>query len=269
MSNMTNLYDSSKCTACRGCQVACKNWNQLPAVIEPFKGSYQTKETTDGDTYTIVKMNEYEDPVAGIQWKFAKFQCMHCLDPACMKVCPRGAYSKTETGATNHDPDKCIGCQYCSYACPFEVPKYRKREDKVAKCTLCSDRTAAGLKPACVTTCAPGALTYGNRDELLAQARERVKYLQANGYPKATVYGATELGGLNKLYILTDTPDKFGLPVDPKAFTSVNVWQNWVQPYFGWLIPLALAGSAVSFVTTRILANKNGEHSEHGEGGHE
>jgi formate dehydrogenase iron-sulfur subunit len=76
MANMANLFDSSKCTACRGCQVACKNWNRLPAVIEPFKGSYQTKESTDADTYTIVKMNEYEHPVDGIQWKFAKFQCI-------------------------------------------------------------------------------------------------------------------------------------------------------------------------------------------------
>lgn len=265
MANMTNLYDSSKCTACRACQVACKNWNQLPAVIEPFKGNYQTHESTNGDTYTIVKMTEHEDVLDGVQWKFAKIQCMHCLDPACMKVCPRGAYSKTETGATIHDPDKCIGCQYCTYACPFEIPKYNKRLDKVTKCTLCADRTAEGLQPACVTTCPVGALTYGNRHELLAQAEERVKFLRANGFPKATIYGRLELGGLNKLYILTDTPDKFGLPAHPQEYGSMNFWQNWVQPYFGWLIPLALAGSAVSFVTTRILANKE---DGHGEGGH-
>lgn len=267
MANMTNLYDSSKCTACRGCQVACKNWNQLPASIEEFKGNYQTHESTDGDTYTIVKMTEYEHPVDGIQWKFAKFQCMHCVDPECMKACPRGAYSKTATGATNHDPNKCIGCQYCTYVCPFEVPKYRKREDKITKCTLCADRTAAGLKPACVTTCAPGALEYGEREEMLAKATERVKYLQMNGFPNATIYGRTELGGLNKIYILTDSPDKFGLPVNPQPYGQVSFWQNWVQPYFGWLIPLALAGSAVSFVTTRMLANKHTAHDEHhGEG---
>jgi len=266
MANLTNLYDTSKCTACRGCQVACKNWNQLPASIKPFKGYYQTHDDTDGDTFTIVRMTEYEDPVDGVRWDFLKYQCMHCLDPACMKVCPRGAYSKTDFGATLHDPDKCIGCQYCTYACPFQIPKYRKREDKIAKCTLCADRVQEGLQPACVTTCAPGALKFGDRDELLVYAEERVKYLRQNGYPKATIYGKLELGGLNKLYILCYEPEYYGLPKNPKVPGQIPFWQNYVQPYFGWLIPLALAGSAFSFVTTRVLANKNGDHHE---GGHE
>ncbi|MBC7075036.1 MAG: 4Fe-4S dicluster domain-containing protein, partial [Syntrophomonadaceae bacterium] len=125
MARMTNLYDVSKCTACRGCQVACKDWNQLPAVIEPFTGNYQTHESTNGDTYTIVKFIEHEDPVEGVQWNFLKFQCMHCFDPACMQACPRNAISQTEWGAVIKDYDKCIGCQYCTYACPFEIPKYR------------------------------------------------------------------------------------------------------------------------------------------------
>ena len=267
MANMTNLYDSSICTACRACQVACKNWNQLPASIKPFKGNYQTQEDTDGDTFTIVLMNEVDNAAHGVDWNFAKFQCMHCFDAACMKACPRGAYTKTEWGATIHDPDKCIGCQYCTYACPFGVPKHRKREDKITKCTLCADRVTEGLAPACATTCAPGALKFGDRDELIEYARERVKYLQANGYPNATIYGINELGGLNKLYILTDTPDKFGLPVNPKTYGTINFWQDWVQPYFGWLIPVALGASALSFVTTRLMANKHQEHPV--EGGHE
>jgi formate dehydrogenase iron-sulfur subunit len=269
MANLTNLYDVSKCTACRGCQVACKDWNQLPATIEPFKGSYQTHEDTNGDTFTIIKFFETEDPVTGVNWSFIKHQCMHCFEPACMMACPKGAYSKTETGATLHDPDKCIGCQYCTYACPFEIPKYRKREDKISKCTLCADRTAEGLTPACARTCAPGALTFGDRDELLQKAEDRVKYLRKNGYPNATIYGKLELGGLNKLYVLTDTPDKFGLPVNPHIPKNISAWQNVIQPYFGWLIPLTLAASATSFVTTRLLANKHGGHGEHEEGGHE
>lgn len=266
MANMANLYDVSKCTACRGCQVACKNWNQLPAVIEPFKGDLQTHKDMNGDTFTIIKFLESEDPVNGVQWNFIKRQCMHCLDAPCMKVCPQNAYQKTEWGATLHDPEKCIGCQYCTYACPFEVPKYRKRDDIVTKCTMCADRVEAGMEPACVATCPSGALTFGDRETLLMQAEEKVKKLRANGFPNATIYGRTELGGLNNIYILTDTPDKFGLPVDPKVPGQITFWQNWVQPYFGWLIPLALAGSAVSFVTTRILAGKHGNHDE---GGHE
>ncbi len=266
MARMTNLYDVSKCTACRGCQVACKDWNQLPAVIEPFTGNYQTHESTNGDTYTIIKFMEHEDPVDGIQWNFLKFNCMHCFDPACMDVCPQEAITQTEWGAVIKDYDKCIGCQYCTYACPFEIPKYRKREDIVTKCTLCYERVEEGLEPACARTCPTGALTFGERDQLLQVAEERVKFLRANGFPRATIYGKLELGGLNKLFVLTDTPDKFELPIDPKVPGQITFWQDWIQPYFGWLIPVALAGSAVSFVTTRILANKNGDHTE---GGHE
>jgi formate dehydrogenase iron-sulfur subunit len=264
----TNLYDVSKCTACRGCFTACKDSNQLPAVIEPFKGNYDTHGgDTNGNTYMVIRFNEDYDEVTGVRWNFLKYQCMHCIDPECMKVCPKGAYTKLDWGATFHDEEKCIGCQYCTYACPFGIPKYRKRTDTVTKCTLCYERVAEGLTPACTRTCAPGALKFGYRDELLEEARERVKFLRANGFPRATIYGETELGtGTNKLYILTDTPDKFGLPVNPKVSANTWVWQDWIQPYAGWLIPLALAGSATSFVTTRLLANKNKDHAE---GGHE
>ncbi len=261
MANLTNLYDVSKCTACRGCQIACKDWNQLPASIKPFKGNYQTHEDTDGDTYTIIKYFESEDPVHGVSWNFIKRQCMHCLDANCMKVCPKGAYTKTEWGATIHDPDKCIGCQYCTTACPFDVPKYLKRVDKITKCTLCASRVEEGLEPACARTCPTDALLFGDRDELLQIAEERAKHLQANGFPNATIYGKLELGGLNKLYVLTDTPDKFGLPVDPKV-PSVTFWQNYVQPYASWLIPLFLVASGTSFVTSRLIANKNKGHEE-------
>jgi len=265
---MTNLYDVSKCTACRGCVIACKDTNQLSAdEMGTFKGSYQTIEDTNGNTFTIMRFSEHEDPVEGVRWNFLKWQCMHCLDPECMKVCPKKAYTKSEWGATVQDPDKCIGCQYCSYACPFGIPKYRKRTDTITKCTLCLERVEEGLKPACTRTCLTGALTFGYRDELLQQAEERVKFLRANGFPRATIYGKLELGsGTNMIYVLTDTPDKFDLPVDPKVSANTWVWQDWVQPYAGWLIPVALAGSAISFVTTRLLNNKDGDHAE---GGHE
>ena len=252
MAKMGNLYDATKCTACRGCQVACKNWNQLPAVIEPFKGNYQTHESTNANTFTIVKFFEYDD-VYGPKWYFCKQQCMHCEYPACVEACPRKALYKNEWGAVLKDYKKCVGCQYCVYACPFEIPKYHKPSDTVTKCTLCADRVEAGGIPACAKTCPTGALQFGERQELLAIARERVKYLRANGFPNATIYGEHELGGLNKLYILGDVPEKYGLPSEPKVSSITTFWQNIVQPWFGLLIPLALAGSAASFFTTRFL----------------
>ncbi len=270
----TNLYDSSKCTACRGCFTACKDSNQLPAEMPKsyFGGqhmsTYDSKHgDTDRNTYTMIRFTETEDPVDGVRWNFLKVQCMHCTDPECAKVCPKQAYTKLDWGATFHDEAKCIGCQYCSYACPFGIPKYRKHTDTVTKCTLCYERVEEGLTPACARTCAPGAIKFGYRDELLEEARGRVKYLRANGFPRATIYGETELGsGTNKLYILTDTPDKFGLPVKPQVEGNTIFWQNWVKPYAGWLIPIALGASAISFVTSRVIGNKNGAHAE---GGHE
>lgn len=265
MAKMCNLYDATRCTACRGCVVACKNWNQLPAVIEPFEGNFDThKGDTRAHTYTIIQFHEDED-IFGPKWYFRKHQCMHCEYPACVEVCPRGALTKTEWGAVVKDYQKCIGCQYCVYACPFGIPKYDKAKDIVTKCTMCADRVEAGLIPACAKTCPSGALKFGRRDELLAEARERVKYLRANGYPRATIYGELELGGLNNIYILGDVPEKYGLPSNPKVSSVIPAWQKVIQPWFGLLIPLALAGSAVSFVTTRLLSK--GEHGEHQEGG--
>ncbi|MGE5423416.1 MAG: 4Fe-4S dicluster domain-containing protein [Ignavibacteriales bacterium] len=264
MPNKTNLYDATRCTACRGCQVACKNWNQNPAWIEPFKGNYQTHEDTNSHTFTIINMNETEDGM-GVKWYFSKRQCMHCMNAACIKVCPRGALSRNKWGAVIKDYDKCIGCQYCANACPFEIPKYDDRRDVVTKCTLCAERVDTGLTPACAKTCPAGALQFGDREELLVIARQRVAFLRANGNPNANIYGESELGGLNKLYVLGDTPDKYGLPVNPKIRTSIYVWQNVLQPWLILLPAVALAGSATSFITTRLLANQKAKYSAHHE----
>jgi len=290
---LANLYDMTKCTACRGCLVACKDWNQLPAVIDKFTGSYQAHESTNGDTYTIMKFFEFfDDSGTEVKFEFLKYQCMHCQDPSCLKVCPQQCYAISELGVVTHDADKCIGCQYCSYACPFGIPKRRVREDVVTKCTLCQDRLKEGIDdiatppdyfqqqpiservitanitPACVRNCPTGALTHGPRHELLRNAEARVKELRSKGYPNATVYGEKE--ALNKLYVLADVPEKYDLPVNPGSYAVMDFWQNIVKPYAGWLIPVALAGSAVSFVTTRLINNKSGaDHEQHEEGGNE
>lgn len=270
-----NLYDATKCTACRGCMVACKNWNKLPAVIEEFKGNLDTHGDTNAHTFTIIKFMEDTAANGMPVWRFVKRNCMHCDDPACMKACPRKALSKNEWGAVVKDYDKCVGCQYCATACPFEIPKLDGAKDKVTKCTMCSERVNSGLdtnlksdlkdadnpfkyfKPACAKTCPSGALTFGKREDLMIEARKRVAYLQANGFPNATIYGEKELGGLNNLYILGDTPDKYELPVNPQVGSMVTGWQDYVKPWIGLLIPLALAGSAASFFTTRLLKAKH------------
>ena len=175
MTRLSKFIDTSKCTACRGCQTACKAWNELPAEILPFKGFLQTHEDTSYETFTYVQMNERFSG-GKHDWFFVKRQCMHCTDAACEKVCPQKAISHTETGAVVVDHDKCMGCDYCAQYCPFGIPKI-KDEKKMYKCHLCSDRVSNNLKPACAKTCAPSAIQFGPRDEMVKKAEEAL----ANG----------------------------------------------------------------------------------------
>ena len=126
---------------------------------------------------------------------------MHCTDAACVKVCPSGcAVIDEETGFVTYDPDKCIGCQYCRSACPFDVPRHTGigisgADIKINKCTGCPDRIAHDMEPACVHTCQPGALQFGPRDEMLERAEKRVEWLKQKGFDKARVYGKDQMGG--------------------------------------------------------------------------
>ncbi|MDH7576328.1 MAG: 4Fe-4S dicluster domain-containing protein [Bacillota bacterium] len=260
MENLGLLVDTTKCTGCRGCQVACKQWNQLPAEPTTFKGTYQNHPDLTANNFTILTYHEYEED-GQLKWYFTKRQCMHCLDPACMKVCPQKAISQTATGAVVRDMAKCVGCQYCTYACPFHVPKYNASIDKVTKCSLCVNRVAEGLEPACVKACVTGALQFGKRDELLALAKQRVDSLLSL-YPRANIYGETEAGGTNILYVLTDFPGKYGLPEDPKVSPVTIAWNDYIKPYGPWLIALTAAGSILSFFTTRLLGAGKAAHEE-------
>lgn len=252
MAKLAKLIDVTKCTGCRGCQVACKQWNQLEAEIGHFTGSYQSNNDLLPHTYTIMTFNE-EEKNGKFHWYLRKHQCLHCQDAACVKACPRQALNYTEYGAVVRDADKCIGCQYCVYACPFLVPKYDQEADKATKCELCRDRVEAGLTPACVKACASGALKFGPREDMIALAEKRVDELKGTN-PKANVYGVKELGqGMNVIYVLADEPIKYGLPNDPQVPYHMGIWQNVVQPYGGWLIGLAAAGAVGSFFSTRLI----------------
>jgi formate dehydrogenase iron-sulfur subunit len=179
------LVDTSKCTACRGCQSACKNWNQLPAELTRFTGSYENPPAFLPYTWCRVTFNEYMEGGA-VKWYFAKLQCMHCAEPACMNICPEGAISRTFLGSVTRDWDKCVGCGKCGEVCPHQVPKVSSLK-KMMKCDFCYDRTSAGEPPACVATCPSGALTFGDDTSILAAASARAS--QIGG----TVYGEDNL----------------------------------------------------------------------------
>jgi len=194
------LVDLSKCIGCRACQAACKQWKELPAETTHNHGSYQNPPTLSGQTWTLITFNEVEYN-GKFNWVFAKRQCMHCEHPACASACTVGALHKTEDGPVTYDTSKCIGCRYCQYACPFDVPKFEWDQTLglIGKCDFCADRQAEGLEPACAKACPTGALTFGDRQELLVEAKKRIA-LQPNKYVDH-IYGEHEAGGTSYLYL--------------------------------------------------------------------
>ncbi len=195
------LIDTTRCTGCRGCQVACKSWNELGAGTSSFSGTGENPPHLDANNFTRVLFAETAAPDGGVRWTFVKRQCMHCLEPACASVCPVGALVKTAGGPVVYRDDRCIGCRVCLLACPFSVPKYEwsARVPYVRKCTFCADRQALGKKPACATTCPSEALVFGDRAELLREAHRRIDAEPRRYHP--AVYGERTGGGTSMLYL--------------------------------------------------------------------
>ena len=213
------LCDANRCTGCRGCQIACKQWNEndefIPTEqngVQSFNwGSYENPPQLSTRTWTKMRFTELEHDDK-FHWVFNKLQCMHCLQPACVEACPVRALQKTDDGPVVYDDSRCFGCRYCMVACPFGIPTFQweKTVPLVRKCTFCTDRLGEGLEPACVKTCPTGALKLGEREELLTEARERIaaspdKYVNH-------IYGEKEVGGTSWLYLSPVPFEKLGLP---------------------------------------------------------
>ena len=209
------LFDAAKCTACRGCQVACKQWNDLPGEATKNTGSYQNPPRLSADTWLLMQFREVENGDGGITWAFRRYACMHCHDPACVSACPVGALYKTDEGPVLYRADRCIGCRYCMLACPFDVPTFTWDKGLIEgavirKCNFCQDRISNGLEPACVKTCPTGALRFGERDEMIALAEDRIRE-RPDRYVDH-VYGKEETGGTSLLYVSHVPFEELGLP---------------------------------------------------------
>lgn len=242
------FVDTSKCTGCKACAVACKEWNELPAEKTKLVTSYQSQKDFTPKTWTYVTFIEtYENQT--MNFLMRKAQCFHCADPACLKACSSKAITRTETGYVIIDREKCIGCGYCSENCPFGVPKVDPVLKKSFKCTGCIDRVENNLKPACVHTCQPGALDFGEYDTLLGQAKKRLAEVQKT-YPKAQLYGEKEMGGTTYLYLLLDNPEVYGLPANPTVPLSLTLWKDVIRPVGG----IAVGGAAAA-VVVGVFAN--------------
>lgn len=253
MSDFAILFDSSRCSACKGCQVACKCWNGLPSPMEKnvlgFTGSYQSPLDLNGDTRILISFNEQNGGQTGVQWAFGRRSCMHCYNPACVSVCPSGALSvNADTGFVTVNDEPCIGCKYCRSACPFDVPRHYGVNTKINKCDGCVDRIEQGRSPACVHTCSPGALQFGLRDEMLTIAHERLDYLKGKGYEDAVIYGEDQLDGLHLITVSKYGLDASGLPADPQVSGMVPML-GFMKPLTGIGAAAIVAGLGISFLT--------------------
>jgi Fe-S-cluster-containing dehydrogenase component len=232
------LYDATLCIGCKACVVACADANGRQRDTAWSDGKWQAPLDLNENTKNIIKL--YDD---GVEQSFVKQQCMHCIDPACANACMLGSLKKREFGIVTYDPSLCVGCRYCQMACPYNIPKFEwsnATTPKIVKCELCSHRIAKGLEPACTEVCPKHAVIFGKRADLLAEAHRRLEKSPSRYVP--SVYGETEAGGTQVLYLSHVPFDKLGLPsYGPE---SVPATQRGLQHgiYQGFAAPIALFG---------------------------
>ena len=233
--------DTSVCIGCKACEVACKEWNQVPEDGLLFTGnSYDNTGGLGANTWRHVAFIEQDRPLRvdleaqqtadgekpdGFRWLMSSDVCKHCTHSACLDVCPTGAIVRTEFGTVVVQEDVCNGCGYCVPACPFGVLDRREIEDdgRVWKCTLCYDRTREGMTPACAQACPTESIQYGPLDELRQRAANRLEAVVADGFDGARLYGQDPgdegIGGFGAFFLLLDEPQVYGLPPRPVATT--------------------------------------------------
>ncbi|MFF5208375.1 4Fe-4S dicluster domain-containing protein [Streptosporangium sp. NPDC000396] len=228
--------DTSICIGCKACEVACKEWNDIPDDGFVFRAtSYDNTGSLGASTWrhvafieerSLVRAGEEQadDQETGSidRWLMSSDVCKHCTHAACLDVCPTGALFRTEFGSVVVQADICNGCGYCVPACPYGVIDRRERDGRAFKCTMCYDRQLGGLEPACAKACPTDSIQFGPLDELRARAEERVERLHAEGMPEARLYGADPgdgVGGDGAFFLLLDEPEVYGLPPDPVVTT--------------------------------------------------
>src|SRR5215469_637218 len=246
----TTLVDTTKCIGCRACQVACKQWNDREGEqthLQLGGLDFQNPATLSSKTYTLITFHELPNDNApgGLNYVFTMRRCLHCLEPACASACPTTALTRQPDGPVTYDADKCIGCRYCEWACPWGVPtaEWNSLAPKIQKCTHCADRSDQPLPlarngqplsleeknrykenivvPACVKACPADCLRFGDREEMLQEARQRISS-QPEKYVDR-IYGEKEAGGTSVLYLSAVPFEKLGFPdVGDKAYPSYS-----------------------------------------------
>ncbi len=241
------LYDATICVGCNACTMACRDWNGTTPETDD-RGLYDAPTELSADTWTLIQLYQGEG-----EYSFVKHQCMHCVDPACVSGCPVHALRKEPTGAVSYDPDRCIGCRYCMYTCPFHVPRFTwdERIPVIAKCTLCNDRLTQGLGgPACAERCPTGALVWGKRGDLRKEAHRRIE-AEPDRYVNH-IYGEEDVGGTGVLYLAGVDFTKLGfedLGTDPAPKLSEDTARV--------VLPTVFVGGAIGLAMARFASKRN------------
>jgi len=230
---VAKLIDVSTCIGCKACQVACMEWNDLRDEIGSNVGVYDNPGDLTENSWTVMRYAEVEEN-GRLEWLIRKDGCMHCADPGCLKACPApGAIIQYSNGIVDFHEENCIGCGYCIAGCPFNIPRLSKKDGKVYKCSLCSDRVAVGQAPACVKACPTGALQFGSKADMKDYAEKRIGDLKERGFKEAGLYDPPGVGGTHVMYVLhhADRPELYhNLPKDPAISPLVGVWKGVAKP---------------------------------------
>jgi formate dehydrogenase iron-sulfur subunit len=263
---VAKLIDVSKCIGCKACQVACMEWNDTRDAIGHNVGVYDNPPDLTENSWTVMRYAEVELEAGKLEWLIRKDGCMHCADPGCLKACPApGAIVQYSNGIVDFHEENCIGCGYCITGCPFNIPRLSKKDSKVYKCTLCSDRVAVGLEPACVKTCPTGCIVFGSKEDMIHHAEERVADLRERGFANAGLYDPPGVGGTHVMYVLqhADKPEIYGgLPKDPQISPLVSFWKGIAKP----LAMLGLGVTALAGFFHYVSVGPNeAEEDEHGQ----
>jgi formate dehydrogenase iron-sulfur subunit len=225
---VAKLIDVSRCIGCKACQAACMEWNNLRDRVGGNVGAYVNPPDLSDQSWCLMRFTE-EQIDGNLQWLILKDGCLHCSDPGCLMACPApGAILQYSNGIVDFQEELCIGCGYCISGCPFNIPRLRREDSKIYKCTLCSDRIAVGLEPACIKTCPTQALSFGSKEDMLDLAHHRLVDLNERGFKKAVVYDPPGVDGTHVFFVLPhgDRPESYGLPEDPTVSSMVVLWRS-------------------------------------------